>query len=326
MTDFTFVPTWVIQDLVVYLLAAGVIAYIIRREEHPVARVMELRSFTLLYAAVFENAATLAHMYTFGQSLVMVFNVPLSVPVFEAILTYSTLRVLGAMRMPTWLKPVTAGLVAIVADFSLDTVAVKDFHQSVARWTWHTPPGHVMIYDEPVSNFTGWAPLVGYATTFFLLGRWWHRKSGYSKAVGYVYPVAAGLASLLCMFSPITSFLLFLSPFSAPGGPSEVVLLAVFLVVPLVLLALFWRGRMTARLSLTDDLPIFLVLGGLPLVNIVFCLIVGATQILWLVALAAAVMWAALAVVYVAGQKVDESGPDRHRPRSTTSASVLSGS
>ncbi|MFI9380454.1 hypothetical protein [Kutzneria sp. NPDC052558] len=314
MTTFTFVPTWVVQDLVVYVLAAIVIAYIVRREPHPAARAMELCSFTLLYSAVFENAATLAHLYTFGQSLVMVFNVPLSVPVFEAILTYSTLRVLAATRMPTWLKPLTAGLVAIVADFSLDTVAVKDFHDGVARWTWHTPPGHVMIYDEPVSNFTGWAPLVGYAATFFLLGRWWHRKSGYAKAVGYVYPVAAALAALLCMFSPITSFLLYLTPFFAPGSPAEVVMLAVLLVVPAVLLALFWRGRMSARLSLADDLPIFLVIGGVPVVNLVFCVVIGATQILWLVTLAGCVLWAALAGVYAAGQKVDGSSGQRPRP------------
>lgn len=308
MTTFTFIPSWVIQDLVVYVATAMVIFYVIRREARPIPRLMELFSFTLLYASVFENAATLNHMYAYGQSLIMIFNVPLSIPLFEAILTYATLRLLSAMRMPVWVKPFAVGFVGIVADFSLDPVAVKEIHNTldgtIGRWTWYTPAGDVMIYNEPVSNFTGWALLTGYASMFFLLGRWWHRRSGYSSVVGYVYPVLASIASLLVLFSPISSFLLFLSPFFAPGGVNEWVMLAVFLVVPVALLALFWRGRMTTRLSVAQDFPVFFVIGGFPLVNLVFCLAGGLTQILWLVALSACVMWAALAVVYVAGRRV----------------------
>jgi hypothetical protein len=313
MTTFTFIPSWVIQDLVVYVAAAMVIFYIIRREERPIPRLMELSSFTLLYASVFENAATLNHLYGYGRSLIMIFNVPLSIPLFEAILTYAALRLLSAMRTPTWVKPFAVGFVGIVADFSLDPVAVKQIHQTlegtIGRWTWYTSAGDVMIYNEPVSNFTGWAPLTAYAAAFFLLGRWWHRRSGYSTVVGYVYPILASIAALLCILSPITSFLIYLTPFFAPGGVNEWVMLAVLLVVPVALLALFWRGRMTARLSLTQDFPVFFVIGGFPLVNLLFCLAGGFTQILWLVALSCCVMWAALAVVYVAGRRVGISDP-----------------
>lgn len=135
----------------------------------------------------------------------MLFNIPITVPIIEFLIIYSTLRVLKSVNIPSWTKPFITGLSAMVFDFSLDPVAVKQIFETmdgtIARWTYYPLAGEPQIYGEPVMNFTGWIYIAGYWTVFILIGEWWHKKKGYSKTVGYIYPFLAALASLACMFS-----------------------------------------------------------------------------------------------------------------------------
>jgi hypothetical protein len=308
MLNFTFIPVWVIEDLIVYIATAATIFYIIKREAQPIARLMEMFAFSVLDAAVYENfATTQPHFYEYGRSLIMIFNVPLSVPLFEFLVLYAALKLFERAKMPTWLKPLAAGFFAVVADFTLDPVSVAQRYHTlegtIGRWTWYPLSSWAQIYTEPVKNFTGWMLITGYAAIFFLLGRAWHRRSGFSPLVGYLYPVLGSIVALVVLLTPLSLFWLNLGPFLAPGSNGEWIMLCVMLIVPPVLLALLWRGRMLGKYSLREDFPIFFILGGFPIVNVIFTLIGGYTRILWLELLAFVVMELLLAWFLVASRR-----------------------
>lgn len=104
----------------------------------------------------------------------MLFNIPITVPIIEFLIIYSTLRVLKSVNIPSWTKPFITGLSAMVFDFSLDPVAVKQIFETmdgtIARWTYYPLAGEPQIYGEPVMNFTGWIYIAGYWTVFILIG------------------------------------------------------------------------------------------------------------------------------------------------------------
>lgn len=175
---FTFVPTWVTQDILVYLLAIVTAVSIIRHEKRPVPLILEFICFVLLYAAVFENFATLMGWYGYGRSLLMILNVPASVPVMEYMVVYGALSLADSMKMPEWCKPVFAGVMGILTDLSLDPLAVSQrfaTHEgTIGRWTWFPGAADIQIRNIPGYNFTGWFLLCGFAAAFLVLGRWWY--------------------------------------------------------------------------------------------------------------------------------------------------------
>jgi hypothetical protein len=294
MGTFTFVPVWVIQDVLVLGLAVATALYIVKREEHPVPVLLEMVCFVFLYAAVYENFATLMGWYGYGRSLVMVFNVPLSVPVVEYLVVWATLRLASRMEMPGWCKPFVAGLSGMLFDFTLDPLAIRQVFSTaegtIGRWSWFPGPGDVTLYAEPVYNFSGWVLLCGYAAAYLLLGRWWHRRSGFHPLVGYLYPILAMLLALATMVSPLSRLLLWLYPFLGKGSVGEWIMLAVHIAVPALLLALVWRGRMKGRLSWRDDWPLLFILVGVPVVHLAFALAGGYWDVLWLVAASTALL------------------------------------
>lgn len=306
MGMFTFVPVWVAQDVIVIILAVVTVLFIIRKEEHPGPVILEFICFVLLNAAVFENFATLKGLYGYGRSVLMLFNVPLSVPILEYLVVYSSLRILGSMKIRTWCKPFIVGVFGMLVDLSLDPLAVRQVFETqertIGRWTWFYDAGAVNIFRIPVYNFSGWVLLCGYAAAFLLLGRWWYRKSDYSFAVGYLYPVLGMIAALGILVTPLSNFLLWLEPFMKKGSAAEWFLAAFYLLFAAVLLAVFWRGRMLRKLSFTDDVPVFLVFAVSHASNIVFALIGGYYDILWLQILAAAAQTALILLVYLRGR------------------------
>ncbi len=193
----TFIADWVIQDLLIYAIGIITILFIIKKEPHPDVIILEMICFCLMDAAVYENLATYIGLYGYGQSLIMVWNVPLSIPIVEFIVVYSSLRLTNHMKIPTWSKPIIVGLLGMLFDFTLDPVATKEIFSTtsgtIGRWTWFIGANAVNIYGEPVYNFTGWILLCGYGAAFLLLGRYWYQKSNYNRRVGYTYPI-------LCMF------------------------------------------------------------------------------------------------------------------------------
>jgi hypothetical protein len=297
---------WAIQDVIILVLAVVTTVFILRKEEHPVPVILEFVCFVLLNAAVYENFATLMGWYGYGRSLLMIFNVPLSVPILEYLVVYSSLHLLGAMNVKTWCKPFIVGAMGMLADLSLDPLAVRQVFQTqegtIGRWTWHSAAGAVNIYNIPVYNFSGWVLLCGYAAAFLLLGRWWYQKSGWKSAVGYVYPVLSMLLALGILVTPLSQFLLWLGPLMAKGSVSEWIMMATHLVVAAVLLAVFWRGRMLHRLTFKDNMPVFVVFIASHVSNIVFALIGGFYEILWLQVLAASVEISLILFIYARGK------------------------
>lgn len=130
------------------------------------------------------------------------------------------------------------------------------------------------------------------------MGRWWYQKSGYRPVVGYMYPFIAMVAALLLMISPLSRLLLWLGPLFEKGQPVEWVMLAFHLLVPSGLLVFLWQGRMSGPFT-AEDLPVFLVPTVLHLSDIVFTLVGGFSEIVWIVLLASGVQSAFLAFAWV---------------------------
>jgi hypothetical protein len=310
MGPLTFVPVWVLQDALMFAVAIWLFVYIARHERHPVSISIEVGAFAVLYGGVYENLATAVGWYGYGRSLLMLFNVPLAVVLFEALVYYAALKLVDRMAVPTWLKPFGAGMLAVVQDFALDPVATHEIYRTAqgvtGHWTFHTPATPVSIYDEPVMNFTSWVFLVGVGAAWMLVGRWWHRRSGYHRAVGVVYPLLAVVAALATLGSPLSRLVLF-ARVGYDSGPwtrwpiatnGQWVTLAAAIVVPLVLFAIFWRGDFTAPVRARDDLPLLAVLIGFPLAEVVFAIAGAHWDFLWLVAASAAAMIVLVGGVY----------------------------
>jgi hypothetical protein len=284
---FTFIPTWIVQDIIVYLVAIITVVFIIRHEKHSASVILELICFVLLYAAVFENFATLMGWYGYGRSVLMIFNVPASVPVMEYLVVYSGLRLANAMKIPTWCKPIFVGVMGVLTDFSLDPLAVSQRFATregvIGRWTWYPGASDIQVHNIPVYNFTGWFLLCGFAAVFLLLGRWWHKKTGYNSTVGFVYPPLAMLLSLGVLVSPLSNFLLWLGPILKKGSIGEVIMLC-FAFALFVVVMIIWRGRMKSGLSLREDYPILMILIGFHVSNLLFAVIGGFWSILYITA------------------------------------------
>jgi len=306
LLDYLFVepfPTdWLLQDILALLLSLFVLVFITRREKRPWVVFLEMFAFVFVYASVYENAAIVMGLYSYGRSLVMIGFVPASVPLIEACVLLCGIWFLEKTAVPKWAWPPIVGLFGMLQDFSLDPLAIRQVHTvgdiTSARWNWLiNPQTDANILNIPVFNFPGWMLIMLYGTLCLLIGRWWHKKAGYNTLVGILYPFIAMFAALLLMISPLSRLLLWLGPIFQKGQSIEWFLLAFHLLVPAGLLIYFWRGKMSQRFT-TDDLPVFLVPTALHLSDIVFTLLGGFTEILWIVLLASAIQTAFLAFAW----------------------------
>lgn len=299
---------WLLADLVTLVVTLLVVLHVVRTTRHPVSALLECFAFVFLYASAFENFAVVNGWYRYGRSLLMVGSVPLAVPLEELDVLLVALWLLERMELPGWAKPVVAGFFGMLQDFSLDPVAVRQLftvHGTTSgRWSWLLPPGAVNIYGIPVYNFPGWMLITAFAATFLLLGRWWFRRSGYRPVVGYLYPFAAILLALAALLSPLSQLLLWLAPLYVKGSRGEWIMLGVWLLLPVVLLALFWRGRMAGGMRLRGSMAML----GAPLIlhvtDLLFALAGGYRGVLWLVALAGAAHLALLSLIFFRGRRV----------------------
>lgn len=305
---------WAIQDTLIILVTIVTVVFIVRQEQHPERLLLELFSFVFLYAAVYENFATMMGWYGYGRSLVMVLNVPLTIPVVEYLVVYSSLRLLGHMRLPSWSKPILVGFSGMLFDSTLDPLSVRQTvatsHGLIGRWSWYIGPHDVNIFNVPVYNFSGWMLLCGYAAAAFLIGRYWFERSGHSRMVGYLYPPLAAIAALLVLMSPLSRFLLWLAPFYARGSAAEWAMLSFYLILSAAVLVFAWRGRMLSRFSIRNELPTFLVLGAFHLSDLLFVAIGGYRSIIcYEVALSVGQIGLLLAVSVCSRCATEESAP-----------------
>ncbi len=299
---------WLLADILTLLVSLLVVAFVIQKSKYPLSVLLEGFGFVFLYASIFENFAVVQGWYVYGRSFLMIGDVPLSVPLIEMDVLLVGLWLLQKMDVPTWCQPFIVGLFGMLQDFSLDPVAVRQVFTvqgaTSGRWTWLLDPGVPNIYNITVYNFPGWMLIMLYAAIFILLGRWWFKRSGYKPIVGYVYPFAALFLALATLVTPLSNFLLWLEPLFAKGSNAEWVMLGFHLVFPTVLLAVFWRGRMKAPLSLKSDLPVFAVPVVFHLSDILFALAGGFYDILWLVLLVSGAQVALLGCIYYLSRRV----------------------
>ncbi len=303
MGPFTIVPAWIAQDVMILVATVATIIFIVRKEEHPESFLMEMVCFTFLYAAVFENYATLAGLYGYGRSLLMVFNVPLTVPLVEYLVVYAGLRLTGKMKMPGWSRAIVTGLMGMLFDLSLDPLAIRQVHQgvheaSIGRWSWFPGPGAANLLGIPVYNFTGWILICGYAAALFLVGRLLYRRSGCKTWVGMLYPVGAVIGSLGALYSPLTAFLMWLGPFWSKGGTTEWIMFLFDTAVGVVVLALLWRGRMKQAFSLREDWQVPMIFVSFHVANILFAVVGRHFEILGVQVVAAAAQIGMLALIW----------------------------
>lgn len=308
----TFVSDWVLQDLLIIIVGTITVLFIIKKEPRPAVTILELICFCLLYAAMFENLATLVGYYVYGQSIMMIWNVPLAIPLVETLVVYSSLRLTNYMKLPTWSKPIIVGFMGMLFDFTLDPVATNEIYPttagSIGRWTWHLgTPTDVNIYGIPVHNFSGWILICGLGAAFLLVGRYWYKKSNYNPRVGYSYPILLMLAALVVLFLPSSSFLLELAPFFSMGSIGEWIMFWVDSMIPIVILIFLWRGKMTSGFTFKSEYPIFLVLLGFHLSDITFALIGGFYEILWLEFLITTIQWGLILFIYYRGKVLHPS-------------------
>lgn len=281
---------WLLQDLLAIVLGLLVLVFVVRLEKRPWLVILEAFAFVFVYASVYENAAVVMGLYSYGRSLVMIGSVPASVPIIEVCVLITGLWFLERTTVPPWAWPPVIGLFGMLQDFSLDPLAIRQVFAAggtvSGRWNWLIDPGaRANILGVPVFNFPGWMLIMLYASTCLLLGRWWFRRSGERALVGIVYPFLSMLGALLLMVSPLSRFLLWLWPVFRPGGSAEWVVLAADLLVPIALLAVLWRGRMCGPFA-RDDLPIFVVPIALHLSDLAFAIAGRFYGILWIVVVA----------------------------------------
>jgi len=297
---------WLLADLLTVAVTMTVLVFAVKQSKYPASVLLEGFGFVFLYAAVFENFAVVQGWYIYGRSLLMIGDVPLSVPLIEMDALIVGLWLLDKTQIPDWCKPFIVGLFGMLQDFSLDPVSVNQVFttQGIAtgRWTWLVPQGMVNIYNIPVYNFPGWMLIMLYGSAFILLGRAWFRRSGYKPAVGYIYPLLATFVALLAMVSPLSQFLLWLGPLGGKGTNAEWIMLAFHFIFPTLLLVFFWRGRMKYALSLKDDFPIVAVFVLFHLADILFAVTAGYASVLWLVILSSLVHIGLLAGFFISGR------------------------
>jgi hypothetical protein len=314
--DYLFIEpfpgSWLIQDIIALALFLFVVAFVIRREQRPFIILLELFAFMFLYASIYENAAIVMGLYSYGRSLVMIGYVPASVPMIEACVLITGFWFLEKTALPAWAKPPVIGLFGMLQDFSLDPLAIRQVYPTAdgasGRWNWLiNPAADANILNIPVFNFPGWMLIMLYGSACLLVGRWWYQKSGYKPGVGYTYPFISMIAALLLMISPLSQLLLWLGPFFQKGAASEWFMLAFHLAVPTLLLAFFWRGRMTERFT-RNDLPVFIFPTALHVSDILFTLLGGYFEILWIVLLASAVQTGLLLFAFLKNRHAAPAG------------------
>jgi hypothetical protein len=136
--------TWLVQDVLALGLMIYVLVFIFKRDDHPAQKVLEVMAFIFLYASIYENAAIVMGLYSYGRSLVMIGFVPASVPIIEVCVLVIGFWFLEKTKVPTWAKPPIIGLFGMLQDFSLDPLAIRQVYTTAGvtsgRWNWLIDP------------------------------------------------------------------------------------------------------------------------------------------------------------------------------------------
>jgi len=108
---------WLLADILTILISFLVMIFIVRRSKHPVVVLLECFGFIFLYASIYENFAVVQGWYIYGRSLLMIGDVPLSVPLIEMDVLITGLWLLEKNEDPGMVQTVYCGVVWDVAGF-----------------------------------------------------------------------------------------------------------------------------------------------------------------------------------------------------------------
>ncbi len=162
----------------------------------------ETRVFEILSALVFglllEIGNThLGHTYTYSPNFVIqIFNVPLAIGVYWALIIYSVMLLSDQYRLPWVIRPFMDALTAIILDLYLDVVAVR-----LGFWTWVIPKNQEW-YGIPFDNLAGWIFVVISFSFIIRFIRTLNLKRWLTRLMLILSPLLAylGLMLLLALF------------------------------------------------------------------------------------------------------------------------------
>ncbi|MCB9684965.1 MAG: carotenoid biosynthesis protein [Alphaproteobacteria bacterium] len=104
--------------------------------------------------------------YEYGDFLAVIDAGPVHLPIWIGLgwssILYASIWTVDQLAQRWWIRPITAGLLAVDIDLSLDPLA-----EQLGWWTWHQV-GEVHYFGVPFDNFVGWWMIVA-----FFGGAWW---------------------------------------------------------------------------------------------------------------------------------------------------------
>lgn len=88
--------------------------------------------------------------YSYGDFLVMVADIPLTVGVSWGCIIYSTMLFSNATNLPEWARPVLDGLMGLTIDLAMDAIAIR-----LGMWDWGLDL-QLQYFGVPFANFWAW--------------------------------------------------------------------------------------------------------------------------------------------------------------------------
>ena len=246
-----------------------------------------LRLLTGILFGVLLELATIRQLnaYEYGQFIVMILDVPLGIGVAWGCILYSVMEFSDSSNLPYLLRPILDSLLALNIDLSLDAVAIR-----FGFWDWGQGLDF-QYFGVPYANFWAWFWVI----FFFSFGyRIFARRPSWMGT--WLSPFLALVLGLLGVLGT-NALIAYRIPF-AYHGYTVILLLVVAIGIVLALRPrfyvkerpglCFWVPAITHIYILIAGLiaghilrPPFLLLVGLVMIAIAFCLHRPIIQQLW---------------------------------------------
>ncbi|MBL8062072.1 MAG: carotenoid biosynthesis protein [Anaerolineales bacterium] len=140
-------PYFLLFELIIYIQFALCLRHALKGGT---ANLFKL-GFGILFGVMLE-IATIRQLnaYEYGQFMLMVLDVPLCIGVAWSCIIYAVMEFSDASSLPTFLRPVLDGLLALNIDLALDAVAIR-----FGFWDWGQGL-QFQYFGVPYANFWAW--------------------------------------------------------------------------------------------------------------------------------------------------------------------------
>ncbi len=277
--------SWVVYEIFAVVLLFVVIFDILKKNKEEdtstiFIRLLEIFGF-ILYGVIFENFGVIGRTYDYSSHRLMMCGViPLTIPIFEAVIFYTAMQFAEKLEFPTWSRPFIASFFGMLQDLTLDPVAVADRHLYdgilQGRWNWssalHYPD---MFFGIPYFNFSGWFGLMFYYTVLILLGRRIYKKYDKKIFIGITYVLLSAIIGVLLILSPLNLFLLFAYPIGTLFGNRTAEIIMLVIICTILISALVISGKRGKRISLKENPIIWIIPVSMHLLDLIIAIILG---------------------------------------------------